>query len=232
MGEYLRYLKGTPGEVDALIESLTINVSRFFRDPLTFEYIGERLLPLLLLEQTKRAGSALRMWSAGCSMGEEPYSMAILIREFSEKEDLPRDIVIFATDIDRKVLEKARRACYPPESVADVKYHLLNKYFVKKGCNFQLARPIRDMVLFSAYDLLDKRSYAPPESIFGGFDLVLCRNVLIYFNAKWQNLIFDKLYRSLTRGGYLVLGEAETPPLASCHRFIRSSDCCHIYRRL
>lgn len=232
IGEYIRYLKETPGEIDHLINALTINVSRFFRDPLTFEYIAERLLPTLVYEKQKGADSALRLWSAGCSMGEEPYSVAILIREFADREGLTCDVAIFATDIDSRILAKAQEACYPPESVAAVKYGLLTKYFEQMGARFQLVPSIRQMVLFSAYDLLHKRSYCPPESIFGGFDLVLCRNVLIYFNADWQGLIFDKLHRSLAKGGFLVLGEAEMPPAAFRHRFIRSSDCCHVYRKL
>ena len=90
---------------------------------------------------------------------------------------------------------------------------------------------IRDMVSFSVYDILNRKSHAPPESIFGGFDMVLCRNVLIYFDPEYQDQIFHNLYRSLIRYGYLVLGQAEIPSADYRKRFLRLNECCHAYRK-
>lgn len=204
--EYLRHLKKHPEELSHLIDVLTINVSRFFRDTLAFEYIADRILPAIFHQKEGTIDRSLRIWSAGCSMGEEPYSVAILIDEYFEKEALKLDINIFATDIDDKILKKAQKAAYPFESIKNVKYRLLKEYFVPKGESFRLIPKIKDMVTFSCYDLLDNRSYAPPESVFGSFDMVFCKNVLIYFNAEYQDLVFDKLYRSLGKEGYLILG--------------------------
>jgi len=229
--EYLRYLKKQPGELDHLVDVLTINVSRFFRDTLTFEYIADRILPEIVYKKKKTSDPSLRIWLAGCSMGEEPYSIAILINELFEKEEMEVDINIFATDIDARTLKKAEKAIYPSESIKNVKYRLLKKYFVPKGESFRLIAKIKDMVSFSPYDLLDKRSYAPPESIFGSFDMIFCKNVLIYFNAEHQDLIFDKLYRSLGKGGYLILGEAEAPSTKYQRRFRKVNTCCHIYQK-
>jgi chemotaxis protein methyltransferase CheR len=230
--DYLNYLQENLAELDNLLDVLTINVSRFFRDTLTFEYIADRVLPAIVREKQGAKDRSLRVWSAGCSMGEEPYSMAILIHELFEKEALDNQIQIFATDIDAKILKKAHKAIYPFESVKNAKYRLLNKYFVSKGKLFQLVPEIKELVSFSAYDLLDKKSYAPPESIFGSFDMVLCRNVLIYFDIKHQDQIFDKLYRSLPKDGYLVLGEAEIPSAKYRRRFRKVNECCHIYQKV
>jgi len=228
---YFHYLQENPDELDNLLDVLTINVSRFFRDTLAFEYIVDRVLPAIIHPKKGTTDRSLRIWSAGCAMGEEPYSIAILIHEFLEKESLDFQVNIFATDIDGKILKKAQKATYPFESIKNVKYRLLKKYFTAKGKSFQLIPKIRDLVSFSAYDLLDKKSYAPPESIFGSFDMVLCRNVLIYFNMEYQDLIFDKLYRSLAKNGYLVLGEAEIPPIKDQRRFKKVNECCHIYQK-
>ncbi len=229
--EYLLHLEKQPAELDHLVDVLTINVSRFFRDTLAFEYIADRILPEIVYEKKKTDDHSLRIWSTGCSMGEEPYSIAILINELFEKEEMEVGINIFATDIDNKILKKAKNGLYPYESIESVKYRLLKKYFVPKGESFRLIAKIKDMVSFSPYDLLDKRSYAPPESVFGSFDMVFCRNVLIYFNAGYQDLIFDKLYRSLGKGGYLVLGEAEAPSIKFQRRLRKVNTCCHIYQK-
>ncbi len=229
--EYLHHLKKQPGELDHLIDVLTINVSRFFRDTLAFEYIADRVLPEIVYQKKNTADPSLRIWSAGCSMGEEPYSIAILINELFEKEEMEIDINLFATDIDIRILKKAEKAIYPFESIKNVKYRLLKEYFVPKGKSFRLIPKIKDMVTFSCYDLLDNRSYAPPESVFGSFDMVFCKNVLIYFNAEYQDLIIGKLYRSLGKGGYLVLGEAEVPSIKYQRRFKKVNTYCHIYQK-
>jgi len=229
--DYLNYLHENPDELDNLLDVLTINVSRFFRDTLTFEYIADRVLPAIVYERKKAADHSMRVWSAGCAKGEEAYSIAILIHELFEKEALKTDISIFATDIDSKILKKARKAAYPFESIKSVKYRLLKKYFTSQGETFQLIPAIRNLVSFSIYDILDKKSYAPPESVFGSFDMVLCRNVLIYFDTEHQDQIFDRLYRSMAKNGYLVLGEAEIPPTNYQGRFRKVNECCHIYQK-
>ena len=238
---YLHYLQGHPDELDRLVDALTINVSRFFRNPLTFEYLAFKILPSIVHDKNRLKDHSLRIWSAGCSFGEEPYSIAILIRELLDKEDLHLDVNIFATDMDKEALKKARAAVYPFDSIRDVKYGLLKRYFTAaevrdaKGKEtaelLQVVPEIRDAVSFSSYDMLDKGTFSPPESIFGGFDMVLCRNLLIYFNIKHQDIIFDKLYRSLSPDGYLILGEAEIPTSSYARHFKKVDGCCHIYQK-
>jgi chemotaxis methyl-accepting protein methylase len=206
--EYLSYVETDTHEIDRLIDAITINVSRFFRDTLVFELLADRILPAIVHEKIRNQDHSLRIWSAGCARGEEPYSIAILLNELFRKEKLKIDLHIFATDIDATVLELARKAVYPLSSVKNSKYRLLMKYFTVTGDDFELIPEIKDQVIFSSYDMLDKKHYVPPESIFGNFDLVLCRNLLIYFNARYQEIIFTKLHQALSQNGYLVLGEA------------------------
>jgi chemotaxis protein methyltransferase CheR len=219
-------------EFDHLIDAFTINVSRFFRDSLTFDYISKIILPDLFLSKDHEQDNNLRIWSAGCSFGEEPYSMAIILKEFLKKEKSTKKINIFATDIDRKALACAADGSYNFDSVKDVKFGILKEYFTAEGNQFLLDPEIQKTVHFSFYDLLDKKHLSPPESIFGGFDLVLCRNVLIYFEPEHQKEIFRKLHKSLKVNGYLILGEAEVPNQEIFHKLKRETNCCKIYRKI
>ncbi|MCD4694761.1 MAG: protein-glutamate O-methyltransferase CheR [Bacteroidales bacterium] len=229
---YLEYLDRHPGELDNLIDVFTINVSRFFRNSLSFEYITKIIIPEMFLAKTVEHDNSIRIWSAGCSFGEEPYSMAIIIKEFLKKEDTSVKLNIFATDNDKKALLRASKGCYGFESIKKIKYGIFKKYFSKEGNKFKIDQIIKRMVQFSFYDLLDKNHLVPPDSIFGGFDIVLCRNVLIYFDLDYQKIIFNKLYKSLNKNGYLVLGEAEIPVEGFKHKFIRENKYCKIYRKV
>lgn len=228
---YLSCLQGNDDELDHLLDAITINVSSFFRDTLTFELIADHILPGIVLEKTRLKDDSLRVWSAGCAKGEEPYSLAILIHELLEKESVEMNLHFFATDIDGKVLKEAGKAIYPLSSVDNMKHRLLTKYFTPEGGLFRLIPEMKKRVTFSAYDMLDKKHRVPPESVFGNFDLVLCRNLLIYFNIDYQDIIFEKLYRSLASQGYLILGEAEAPTMTYRRHFSRSFDFSPIYRK-
>ncbi|MBU8848831.1 MAG: protein-glutamate O-methyltransferase CheR [Desulfobacterales bacterium] len=230
--QYLSYLQNNPKELDFLIDVLTINVSRFFRNTLTFEYIADILLHDIIAQKSVANDTTLRIWSAGCATGEEPYSVAILINELIKKEKLNIKLNIFATDIDKKSLKNAKAGNYHFESIKDIKYHILKKYFtIKDECYF-LNPEIKDLVSFYAYDMLDKKTYVPAESVFGDFDLVFCRNLLIYFQNDYQNLIFEKLYRSLAKKGHLILGEAEVPLIKYQRSLIRKNEYCNIYQKI
>lgn len=208
---YRDHLEKRPEELDRLVETLTISVSQFFRNPLDFELLAARILPALVNEKCAGPRPALRVWSAGCARGEEPCSVAILLDELLGREKLALERHIFATDIDASVLAAAANGLYAAAAVENVKHRQLAAYFTQEGAGFRLRPEIRRQVTFSRYDMLDRARRAPPDSVFGDFDLVLCRNLLIYFNAEYQDVIFAKLYGALVPGGYLMLGEAETP---------------------
>ncbi len=228
---YIRRLENDSEERIGLMDRLTVNVSRFFRNGLTFSYLAERVLPEMVSEKIRREDRSLRVWSAGCAGGEEPYSVAILLREIMEKEKAGMEVDIFGTDISRSVLGKAEEGVYCFDQVRDVGYGILRRYFTQKNDSYLLAPEIKKMVNFSYYDMVDPKTYVPPESVFGNFDLVLCRNLLIYFRSERQALIFNKLTRSLAGGGYLVLGEAERPTRGTAGRFREENDYCRIYRK-
>ena len=232
LDDYLVYIDNNTDELDKLIDVFTINVSRFFRNSLTFESFGKKVIPDLFQAKAKENDNSLRIWSAGCSFGEEPYSVAITLKEYLKKEETSINLKIFATDIDKKALVRASKGIYNFESIKKIKYGIFQEYFTEKGGEFSLDPEIKKMVQFSFYDLLDKNRLAPPDSIFGGFDIVLCRNVLIYFEADAQKIIFNKLYESLNKNGYLILGEAEVPIEDSKHKFRRENSCCKIYRKI
>lgn len=227
---YLAFLNHQPEELDNLIDVLTINVSNFFRNPMTFEFLSKILLPELILSQKKDEN--LRVWSAGCSFGEEPYSVAILINEFLRKEEADFELNIFATDIDKKALKKAIDGAYNLSAIEEVKHGILEKYFINEGDQFKINSEIKKMVKFSFHDLTDKNYMAPQDSIFGGFDIILCRNVLIYFDPDYQQIIFNKLYKSLNTNGILILGEAEVPINVFKNKFRRENKYCKIYRKI
>lgn len=228
--KYFQYLQKNQQELDHLIDTLTINVSSFFRDPLVFGHV-EKIISGIIAEKIEKKEHSLRIWSAGCAYGEEPYSVALIVAECLKKEKAVIKINIFATDIDKKGVNLAQKGKYKIDALKDIQFGILNQYFNIDKDVFKIDKSIKEMVNFSVYDLLDKRGFIPPESIFGNFDMVLCRNVLIYFNFDFQEKIFDKLYRSLNRGGYLVLGEAEVPIEKYKNEFRRIERCCKIYQK-
>ncbi len=229
---YYKYLQNTPEEFDVLADVLTINVSNFFRDPIYFEYLLKIIIPSIIAQKLENKSSLFRIWSAGCSTGEEAYSVAININEYLEKEKIQLDVSIFATDIDKNALATAQKGEYSSDSIDEVKLGIFKKYFININESYSIISKIKNKVDFSFYDLLDKKSYVPIVSIFGGFDIVLCRNVLIYFNADYHEKIFDKFFKALNPGGYLVLGDAEVVSEKYKSKFKRVSRCCKIYRKI
>lgn len=229
--QYLLYLKHTEGESQALLSNFLINVSQFFRDPLVFNYLYSSIIPKVLTKILASGKNSIRIWSAGCAAGEEAYSVAILLNEYLASEKINVGIDFFATDYDPIVLRKAQKAIFKASALEETRLKYINKYFRQEEQNFILNKDIKEQVQFSMYNLLDPESYAPSESIFGEFDLVLCRNVLIYFQEEAQARIFAKLHKALSPGGILVLGEAELPPVEFQSKFQQVNDCCKIYRK-
>lgn len=232
MDAYYDYLVTTPAELAELIVVLTINVSSFFRDPLVFEQLYELLKEIIVSKQQDQQNT-IRIWSAGCSGGEEAFSVAMIIDDLLRHKNLgPMDVTIFATDIDDRSLKRAEQGIYLETDIMDVKHKYVKQYFFETGNGYRISPEIRKMVCFSKYDLLDRHHYAPPESVYGNFDVVLCRNVLIYFIAEYQEIILKKLLRSLNGHGLLVLGEAEVLPDRYRGIVQRRSCGSKIYRKV
>ncbi len=230
--DYIQYLESHPEEWPTLIDLLTINVSRFFRNTLTFEMLAKQIFPGILALKRQESCPSLRIWSVGCAFGEEPYSIAILIHDLLKKEPFDIDLNIFATDINQTALKKARDAVFKTEQLPNVPLKYLQTLFKPKQEQYKLKKKIKEMVNFSFYDILDAGTYVPPESVYGDFDMVLCRNLLIYFLQENQKTIFKKLFRALAPKGYLVLGEAERLPVEYQNDFISKNAFCHIYQKI
>ena len=231
-GSYLKSIRNNDKELDTLIDTMIVSVSRFFRNTLTFEYLASRILPHIVLQKIASHDQTLRVWSSGCATGEEPYSIAILLKEIIGEETSKLKIDIFASDIDKNGLKKAREGVYSFEKIRDVRHGILKKYFGVKGKSFRLIPEIVDSVIFTFFDIVGKKCYVPSECIFADFDLIVCRNVLIYFSVETQDRVFENLYRALSPGSYLVLGETERPTDRWRARFRRVTDCCRIYQKI
>jgi len=200
---YLKFLEKNPQEVYKLLDNIAINVSCFFRDPHIWKRIEDLVFVPLLKRKSKIRGS-LRIWSAGCSYGEEPYTIAILLKELMDILKCKINVYIYATDIDATALRKGELGIYRIESLRNVDKRLLLKYFNKniKG-DYVIRGDLKRMVLFKRHNLLKDRPLS-------NMDIVFCRNVLIYFDKQAQHKVIHKFIKSLRLGGYLILGATES----------------------
>lgn len=227
--EYLAICSSSLNECEQLIHTLSINVSSFFRNPVVFEILAQTILPELLDKET----GELRVWSAGCAAGEEAYSVAILINEALKSNSFKNTVsMIFATDINVDVLKKAKIGLYTREILKNIKLGIFDEYFTSAKDEFLLSENIKEMVNFSVEDLVSEKNVAPAESIYGSFNLILCRNVLIYFSIDTQIKIQKDLYNSLSIGGFLILGHSELLCQEISYKFKIINLKNRIYRKI
>ncbi|NJM15664.1 MAG: hypothetical protein HC896_10105 [Bacteroidales bacterium] len=200
MEEYYRLIKTDVEEQKNLLNDCLIGVTAFFRDPGAFDFIKETLLPQLFPDKGNKP--SVRFWVAGCSTGEEAYSMAILIDEYLSEKKQAGDYKIFATDADQRSLQIASAGLYPINLVTDISKERLEKYFIKSGNHFEVLKKLREKIVFSYHNILKD----PP---FIRMDQISCRNLLIYMNNKSQRKIINTFQFSLNLNGYLFLGNSE-----------------------
>jgi len=200
---YVRYLQQCPAEGMVLFRELLIGVTHFFRDAEVFQLLEEQGIPKLF--EGKPPGSSIRVWSVGCSTGEEAYSLAILLQEQMEALGLSHSLQIFGTDIDSRAIATARAARYPTHIAAHVTPERLKRFFTLEpdGTSYRVHKSIRDLLIFSEHDLIKD----PP---FSRIDLVSCRNLLIYLNADLQKRLIPLFHYTMNPGGMLFLGTSET----------------------
>ena len=222
--EYILLLNRDPEEYDRLIQSLTIKVSHFFRDGDVFRFLHSSVIPGIAEQKKKENDTRIRAWSCGAAFGQEAYSMAILFCEALGPRIRNVDIRITATDIDRKALEQAQWASYPRESMKKMEPYLLFKYFTRLNDRYVVSDPARDLVCFVYHDILADRPLI-------GMDLVMCRNLLIYFEKGVQERVLHCLCSSLRRGGFLVLGMTETMGPGVAGHFDTVDGTRRVYRK-
>ncbi len=202
MREYHDYLYSHPEEVGELVKAFLINVTQFFRDPEAFAYLRNEILPRLIA-QTRYRDRVLRFWAAGCATGEEPYSLAMLLTDLLGAELPEWSVKIFATDVDEAAINFARRGLYSENLLKSVPPEYRERFFERVDQGYRISKTLRQMVIFGQQDL----SRSAP---FPRIDLVLCRNVLIYFTPELQEYVLNQFAFSLSPNGYLFLGKAET----------------------
>ena len=222
---YVRFLRENPQEIELLFKELLIGVTSFFRDPQAWVQLKDEVIPTLLAAQPK--GGVLRAWASGCSTGEEAYSLAMVFKEALERVKPAGNfsLQVFATDLDRDAIDRARAGVYPANIAADVSPERLRRFFVQDEHGFRVGKEIRETVVFAPQNVI----MDPP---FTKLDLLICRNLLIYLDPGMQKKIIPLFHYSLNPGGVLFLGSAETigaftglfAPLAGKTRLYRRRD--------
>jgi two-component system CheB/CheR fusion protein len=225
IASYVRYLQENTQEVELLFKELLIGVTNFFRDPEAWELLQKKVIPALLALRT--SGGCLRAWSAGCSTGEEAYSLAITFKEALEqiKPAETFTLQIFATDLDPDGIDRARRGVYPVNIATDVSPERLQRYFIMEENGYRVSKDIRGMVTFATQNVI----MDPP---FTKLDILICRNLLIYLTPELQKKLMPLFHYSLNPGGVLFLGSAESvssstnlfDPLSIKSRLFRSRE--------
>jgi chemotaxis protein methyltransferase CheR len=212
---YTEYLEAVNADASGrersdMIDSLTTNKTSFYREGAHFEYLQDEVLPKLLAARER-----VRIWSAGCSSGEEPYTLAMLLHELV-RDPVQRDVRILATDLSSKVLGMAREATYPEAAIAELPWSGAERYFTRVNAGGQRALRVRDdvrsLIRFARLNLMEQ------WPMDGGFQVIMCRNVMIYFDKQVQARLVDRFWELLAPGGHLFVGHSES--LTSLkHRF-------------
>jgi len=200
--------KENDSELIHLINAITTNKTDFFREPAHFDFLVKNALPSILSGRREMQREPLRIWSAGCSSGEEPYTLAMVLSEFSEKKPDVR-FSILASDISTKILETARVAIYPEDRTDTIPLSLKKKYLLRnKNPDLSVVRinpQLRSLVSFRRINFMDD-DFGIAEKM----DVIFCRNVVIYFDKQTQQILMRKFFRQLRPGGYLFIGHSET----------------------
>ncbi|MCW4046976.1 MAG: protein-glutamate O-methyltransferase CheR [Candidatus Bathyarchaeota archaeon] len=215
---YVRYLKKNPAEYNLALNDLTINFTAFFRDRDVYLYLEKTLLPRLF------KSPEVRMWSAGCATGEEPYSLAILVHKLLGEKLPAHKVKIFASDLDEEALAKAVKGEYNRKQLKDLENPLIDKYFSNNGTSYRVKDFVRRMVRFEKHDLMK-------PSLHKNLDLILCRNVMIFFSKESQQQIHMHFYNALREGGYLVTGKSEVLSGEPSKRFLCADVNCRVYQK-
>jgi chemotaxis protein methyltransferase CheR len=219
MEEYLRILKydAKNEEMNALIEMLTTNETYFFRNLPQLEGFGTDAVPKMAARKKENNSQTIRIWSAGCSTGEEPYTLAMLVAENAPG----MDIRIIATDINQRVLGIAKKGIYSGRSLKDVPQNYLNKYFVRQDQYYEVTPEIKAMIDFWTLNMVDKDKMRMIYNI----DFIFCRNVIIYFSQDISKQIMSCFYDSLNKGGVVFLGHSESMHfLSAAFKLVKYKD--------
>lgn len=226
IGSYLARVRAdeTGAELTELVDRITTNHSFFYREKDHFEFLSSEVLPAIKARRAQEAGFSLRIWSAGCATGEEPYTLAMVMREFLGASASMTDWAVLATDLSLSALREAMSAVYAGNRVRELPAAWRNAYFEQRGEDeWAVKDDLRRAVLFKRLNLMDER-----YPFKGLFDVVFCRNVMIYFDPPVRKALVDRIFRYVKPGGYLFVGHSESLPRDSCpFNYVRPA----IYRK-
>jgi len=224
--KYYSFLEQNIEERESFVDSLQISYSEFFRNSLTFAVLEHIVLPALI---HKKNNKEIRIWSSACALGQEAYSLAMLLEEYSCNGQNKINYRIFATDQSGYQINKAKRGVYSADSLKRLSLKMAEKWFAKQGDTYVVKEELKQSIDFSVFDLFNKKLICPPASIFGDFDLVFCANLLFYYKDEYRDIILEKTGKSLAKGGYLITGETERDILTS-HNYIEAFPKSAIFR--
>lgn len=224
--EYISLLRLHADEASQLLRQLVNTWTEFFRDPLAFAYLEYVTLPILRDELRNRTPGGIRAWSAGCSTGQEAWSLAVLLEELSAERGERVPYHLFATDNADDALAAARKAVYDISAAGELRLRHVGHLLVRVQDQLHVAPALREHVTIERYDLLDPHSLCPPSCVFGDLDLVLCCNLMMYYRSDIRHIILGKIHRCLSPTGYLMVGNAEREIVLSSGYF--KSVCPYI----
>lgn len=226
-GEYARLVESLPGEAEVFYQSLHISFSEFFRNPLTFAFLEQVVIPELMQDKDRRE---IRVWSAACAAGEEAYSIAMILEDAVGQEPKGVSFRVFGSDISASALAVAKKGQYNSTTISKVRMDQFRNYFLPAGSGFSVIPEIKANLSFSYFDLLSDTGFCPPESIYGGFDLVFCANLLFYYNEASRGVIMKKVRECMSKGAYLVTGEVERK-LMEDYGFREYGTCSAVFKK-
>lgn len=223
--QYAMYLDQHPEEYAKLLDALTINVTQFFRDATVYSLVRQQVIPAIIKAKTERKQRIIRVWSAGCATGEEPYSLAMAFQDAIERLDAHHVVLsVIGTDLDRDALAFAKRGVYPERELAQIPRPDRLRYVQVEGDHFRFKPEITRLVRFQHLNLF-------ADTPIHGIDMVLCRNVFIYFTREEQERMIGVFRDSLVRGGFLVLGRSERLAPSHSRDFELVSGRERVYRK-
>jgi len=194
--------KATRNDIDIMLNKLTTNYTFFMREQMHFDYLKNTILPYLAQKKKDRV---LSVWSAGCSTGQEPYTLSILMKEFFEKDSKKWDTRVLATDISQNVLSQAQTGIYTADSLKEIPAEWTKKYFKQLADGrYEVAQELKTNVIFKTFNLMD------PITFRLQFDVIFCRNVMIYFDQPTKDALVNRFYNATAPGGYLLIGHSES----------------------
>lgn len=215
---FLRYDAGRRQELNKLFESVTTNETSFYRNPPQLRVFQTKVLPEILEEQRKKGMKRLNIWSAGCSTGEEPYTLAMIILETLRSEISTWKVKITANDLSEAVLQSARRGVYNEYTLRTTPKEIVNKYFIKEASTYKVKPEVKRLVSFGQINLSDRLAVKRVERS----QIVFCRNVIIYFDDDMKKRVISAFYDNLLPGGMLLIGHSE-----SLHNITRAFKPVH-----